>query len=99
VLWAFALNCVILKKARMIGLSLEHYIHAWGFPHANTKNYIFNTNICPNYPLYGCVRLAPAVATPVVVVLVERILWWSYIRFRKTFDKTASPNYVKWIRG
>jgi hypothetical protein len=38
------------------------------------------------------------VVTPAVAVLVERILLGSWIRFRKTFDKTASPTCVTWIR-
>jgi hypothetical protein len=32
-----------------------------------------------------------------VAVLVERILWESWIRFRKTFGKTASLGCVTYI--
>jgi hypothetical protein len=31
--------------------------------------------------------------------LVERLFWWSWSRFKKMFDKTASPSCVRWITG
>jgi hypothetical protein len=41
---------------------------------------------------------AASVAAPAVTVLVEWILFWRWIRFRKTFGKTYSPNCVRWIK-
>jgi hypothetical protein len=46
----------------------------------------------------GVFSTAPAVAAPAVAVLVEQILWESRICFTKTFGKTASSGFVKWIR-
>jgi hypothetical protein len=40
--------------------------------------------------------MAAAVAAPAVAVPVEQILGWIWNCFRKTFDKTTSPDCVSW---
>jgi hypothetical protein len=78
VLWASALNCVILKKRHVClvlpwSITLRPRVFLMLIQRITYS--ILTFVLISHY--MGAFRRAPAVATPVVAVLVERIMWWS----------------------